>query len=151
MLFACNNFPLCAFLTMIYWTSTEVLLNLVAPLNSAVPSLNFEQINVFWTSGFDSVIIVFALLSVSRSLHELHFSHSIFVFLRLTLIELINIWFMALIPLALHSFLLWLLSFRRRLPKLRCSLDLDFLLSSLSKSFLFNLSEFAACLPLRSA
>ena len=53
---------------MIYWTSTEVLLNLVAPLDSAVPSLDFEQINVFWTSGFDSVSIVFNSLSVSRCL-----------------------------------------------------------------------------------
>ena len=41
------NFPFSAFVTMIYWTSTEVLLNLVAPLNSAVPSLDFEQINIF--------------------------------------------------------------------------------------------------------
>ena len=57
------NFPFRAFVTMIYWTSTEVLLNLVAPLDSAVPSLDFEQINVFWTSGFDSVSIVFDLLS----------------------------------------------------------------------------------------
>ena len=44
---ACNNFPFCAFVTMIYWTSTEISLNLVAPLDSAVPSLDFEQINVF--------------------------------------------------------------------------------------------------------
>ena len=35
-------FPFRAFVTMIYWTSTEVLLNLVAPLDSAVPSLDFE-------------------------------------------------------------------------------------------------------------
>ena len=41
----CNNFPSRAFVTMIYYTSTEVLLNLVAPLDSAVPSLDFEQIN----------------------------------------------------------------------------------------------------------
>ena len=37
--FACNNFPFRAFVTMIYWTSTEVLLNLFAPLDSAVPPL----------------------------------------------------------------------------------------------------------------
>ena len=47
LMFACNKFPFRAFVTMIYWTSTEVLLNLVAPLDSAVPSLDFEQINVF--------------------------------------------------------------------------------------------------------
>ena len=77
LMFACNNFPFRAFVTMIYWMSTEVLLNLVAPLDSAVPFLDFEQINVFGTSGFDSVSIVFDSLSVSRSLPELYFSHSI--------------------------------------------------------------------------
>ena len=53
------------FLTMICWTSIEVLGNLVAPLDSAMPSLDFEQANVFRTSGFDSVSIVFDSLSVS--------------------------------------------------------------------------------------
>ena len=76
-MFACNNYPFRAFVTMIYWTLTEVLLNLVAPLDSAVSSFDFEQINVFLTSGFDSVSIVFDSLSVSRSLRELYFSHSI--------------------------------------------------------------------------
>ena len=47
LMFACNNYPFRSFVTMIYWTSTEVLLNLVAPLDSAVPSFDFEQINVF--------------------------------------------------------------------------------------------------------
>ena len=64
LVFACNNFSFRAFVTMIYWTSRKVLLNLVALLDSAVPSLDFEQINVFWTSGFDSVSIVFDTLSV---------------------------------------------------------------------------------------
>ena len=76
-MFACNNFPFCAFVTMIYWTSTEKLLNLVALMDSDVPSLDFEIINAFCTSGFDSVSIVFDSLSVSRSLPELYFSHSI--------------------------------------------------------------------------
>ena len=56
---------------MIYWTSTEVLLNFVAPQDPAVLSLNFEKINFFWTSGFDAVSIVF------DSLPELYFLHSI--------------------------------------------------------------------------
>ena len=47
LMLACNNFPVRAFVTMIYWTSTEVLLNFVAPLDSTVPSLDFEQINAF--------------------------------------------------------------------------------------------------------
>ena len=77
LMFACNNFQFRAFVTIIYWTQTEVLLNLVASLDSAVPSLDSEQINDFWTSGFDSVSTVFDSLSVSRSLPELYFSHSI--------------------------------------------------------------------------
>ena len=47
LMFAFKNFPFCAIVTMIYWMATEVLLNLFAPLDSAVPSLDFEQINVF--------------------------------------------------------------------------------------------------------
>ena len=53
---------------MIYCRSTKVLLNLVAPLDSAVLSLDFEKISVFWTFSFDFVSIVFGSLSVSRSL-----------------------------------------------------------------------------------
>ena len=48
LMFACNNYPFHSFVTMIYWTSTEVLLNLVVPLDSAVASFDFEQINVFF-------------------------------------------------------------------------------------------------------
>ena len=77
LMFVCNNFPFRAFVTMIYWKSTEVLPNFVAPLDSTVPPLDFKQINVFLTSGFDSVSIVFDSLNVSRSLLELYFSHSI--------------------------------------------------------------------------
>ena len=65
----------CTFITMICWMSTEVVLNLVAPLDSAVLSLHFEQINIFWTSSFDSISIVFDLLSVSRRFPELYFLH----------------------------------------------------------------------------
>ena len=39
-------FPFCTFVTMICLTSAEVL-NLVARLDSAVLSLDFEQINIF--------------------------------------------------------------------------------------------------------
>ena len=54
-----------------------MLLNLVVPLDSAVPSFDFEHINVCLTSGIDFVSIVFDSLSVSISLPELYFSHSI--------------------------------------------------------------------------
>ena len=66
LMFACCNFPFRAFVTLIYWTWTEVLLNLAAPPHPIVPSFDFEQINIFWTSGFDSVSIVFDLFSVSK-------------------------------------------------------------------------------------
>ena len=52
-------------------------MNLIASLDSSVPSLDFDRLSGFWTSGFDSISIVFDLLSVSRSLAELYFSHSI--------------------------------------------------------------------------
>ena len=70
-------FPFRAIVTVICWISLEVLLNLVAPLDSAVHSHDFEQINVFWASGFDFISIVFDLLSVRRRLPELYSSHSI--------------------------------------------------------------------------
>ena len=47
LMFSCNNYLFPSFATMIYWTSTGVLLNLVAPLDSALSSLDFEQMNVF--------------------------------------------------------------------------------------------------------
>ena len=52
LMFACNNIPFRTFVTMIYWRSTEVLVNLVAPLDSAVPSLDFEHISVFFNFRF---------------------------------------------------------------------------------------------------
>ena len=72
-MFACNNYPFRPFVTMIY----QMLLNLVAPLDSTVPSFDFDLTNVFVTSVFDSVSTVFDSISVSRSLPELYFSHSI--------------------------------------------------------------------------
>ena len=48
LMFAWNNFPFRSFVTMIYKTSTEMLLNLVAPMDSAVPSFDFERINGFF-------------------------------------------------------------------------------------------------------
>ena len=51
-------------------------LNLVAPLDAAVLSVDFEQINVLLTSGFDSVSIIFDSFSVRGSLPELYFSYS---------------------------------------------------------------------------
>ena len=63
-MFACNNFSFRAFVTMIYWTSTEVLLNLVAPLDSGVPSLDFEQI-IFFELPVLIPLVLFLIHSVS--------------------------------------------------------------------------------------
>ena len=52
LMFACNNYPFCSFVVMIYRTSTEVFLNLVVQLDSAVSSFDFEQINVFFNFWF---------------------------------------------------------------------------------------------------
>ena len=43
LMFAYNNFPFRAFVTMIYWTPTRVLLNFVAPMDSAVPLLTLNK------------------------------------------------------------------------------------------------------------
>ena len=99
----CNNFPFRAFVTMVYWTLTEVLLNLVAPLDSAVPSLDFEQIKVFELPAL-ILLVLYLISSVSAEASLNGISH-----IRLSVpssdLERINIWFMALIPLALHCFL----------------------------------------------
>ena len=57
--------------------SIEVLLDLVALLDPAVLLFDFEQINIFFISDFDSVSIVFDSLGVTKSLPELYLSHSI--------------------------------------------------------------------------
>ena len=55
-MFACNNFLFRVFVTMIYWTSTEVLFSLVTPLDSVVPYLDFEPINVSKLSVLISLV-----------------------------------------------------------------------------------------------
>ena len=103
LIFAYNHFLFHASVTTIYWTSIELLLNLVASLDSGVPSLDFEQVDVILTSSFDSVSILFDSLVISKRFLVLCFSPSI----SFSNVELINIWFTALIPLTLHSFRLW--------------------------------------------
>ena len=61
-MFACNNYPIRAFATMIYWTSTEVLLNLFAPLNCISRtrfscSFFWRWKNQYMVHGFDSISI----------------------------------------------------------------------------------------------
>ena len=64
LMFVCNNFPFRAFVTMIYWTSTEVLLNLVAPLDSAVPSLNLSK-SMFFELPVLIPLVLYLIRSVS--------------------------------------------------------------------------------------
>ena len=60
--FVSHAFLSCASVTMIYRTSTEVLLNLVAPLNSAVPSFDFEQ-----SMFFELLVLIPLVLYLIRS------------------------------------------------------------------------------------
>ena len=105
-MFACNNFPFRAFVTMIYWTSTEVLLNLVAPLDSAELLLTLSKSMFFELSNFFELLILLVLYlirSVSAEVSRNCISR-IDLGVPFSDLERINIWFMALIPLALHSF-----------------------------------------------
>lgn len=62
------------------------LLDLVAPLNSALPSFHFEPINVFWSSSFESVStaqfpdIICSVLA-KGSLNRVAYSIQLFVLL----------------------------------------------------------------------
>ena len=85
-----------------------MLLNLVAPLDSAVPPLEFEQINVFLTSGFDSFSIVFDSLSVSRSLPEFCVTSFWFYHHRLWW----SSWHAMLALSLFYVFLVWIFSWR---------------------------------------
>ena len=106
LMFACNNFPFRAFVTMIYWTSAEVLLNLVVHWIQLCLLLTLSKSMFFELP----VLIPLALCligSVSAESPRIVF----LLFLLLTLI-----WFMALIPLALHSFTLWFTQFEQKAP-----------------------------------
>ena len=147
LMFACNKFAFCAFLKMIYWTSTEVLLNLVAPLDSAVPSLDFEQINVFWTFGFDSVRVAFDTLSVSPNcISRIWFSCSFFwPWENQYLVHDFDSISIAQFPAMICS-----ISAEGSLNRVDHSIKTCILLI-LSKSFLFILCAFDACSSFSSA
>ena len=44
-MFACNNFPFCAFVTMIYWTSTEVFIVQTPLLHKGVMKFSKDGCN----------------------------------------------------------------------------------------------------------
>ena len=111
---SCNNFPFRAFVTMIYWMSIKVLLNLVAPLNSAVPSSDSSK-SMFFELPVLLPLILYFIHSKSAEISlncisRVRFSSSFFC------LERINIWFMASIPLVLHSFPLWFAQFQQKAP-----------------------------------
>ena len=89
LMFGCNILPFRAFVAMIYWASTEVLLNLVDPLDSAAPSLDFEPIFFFFELPVLIPLVLYLIWSVSAKI----------VFLALDMgvlfsdFERINIWF----------------------------------------------------------
>ena len=117
LMFACSNFPFHASVIMIYcsilllrWIQLCLLLTL-----SKSVFLNFRcwfRLYCIWFAYCqqESPWIVFLAFNISVPSSDL---------------ERINIWFMALIPLALHSFLLWFAQFHWRCPKSCCSLNLD--------------------------
>ena len=87
LMFACNNYLFRAFVTMIQWNSTEVFLNLFAPLDSAMFFLTLSK-SMFFELLVLILLVLYLIRSVSAEVSpELYFSHSIQVFLLLTLRE----------------------------------------------------------------
>ena len=105
-------FPFCAFVTMICWTSTEMLPNLDPHLDSALLSLAFEEINIFELPVL--ILSVFYLIHSVLAEGYLNFISPIQFRCSFFYIEWIKIWFAALIPLALHSLPLWFSLFQQR-------------------------------------
>ena len=77
LMFACNNFLFRAFLTRFTARQQKCCLILLLHWIQLYFLLTLSKINVFGTSGFDSVSVVFDSLSISRSFPELHFSYLI--------------------------------------------------------------------------
>ena len=101
---------------MIYWVSKEVLLNLLLHWIQLCLLLTLSK-SIFFEIPVLIPLVLYLIRSVSAEVSpELDFSSDL---------ERINIWFMALIPLALPNYQYDLLSFSRKLPKLCCSVNLD--------------------------
>ena len=115
-------------------------------LDSTVPSFNFDQINVFWASGSDSVSVVF--LTMIRSLLDEGSLNQVFlIWLRCSFFWLnwINVWFLALILIAVFSFRLWFAWFQHKVLWTVCSLDLRISYSDFEQ---INSCSFFLCLLL---
>ena len=69
LMFACNNFPFRAFVTMIYWTSTKVLLNLVAPLIQLCLLLTLSKL-MFFELPVLIPLVLYLIRSVSAEVSQ---------------------------------------------------------------------------------
>ena len=69
LMFACNNFPFRAFVTMIYWTSTKVLLNLVAPLIQLCLLLTLSKL-MFFELPVLIPLVLYLIRSVSAEVFQ---------------------------------------------------------------------------------
>ena len=124
------QFPFRRFVTKICWVSTEALLILVAPAGFSCTffwcTFFFScTFNVFWTFGFDSVSAIF--LTMIRSLLDEGSLNQVFlIWLRCSFfwLDWINVWFLALILIAVFSIRLWFAWFQHKVLWTMCSLDL---------------------------
>ena len=76
--------------------------------DSTVPSFDFDQINVFWASGSDSVSVIF-LTMICSLLDEGSLNQVSLIWLRCSFfwLDWINAWFLALTLIAVFSIRLW--------------------------------------------
>ena len=142
LVFACNNFPFRAFVTMTYWTSTEVLLNLVAPLDCK--SMFFELL----------VLIPLVLYLIRSMLAEVSENCISRIRLKCSFFWPWENQYMVhgfdSISIAQFPAMICSVSAEGSLNRVAHSISM-FLLLTLRKSFLFILCAFDACLPLSSA
>ena len=148
LVFACNNFSFRAFATMIYWTSTEVLLNLVSPLQLCL-FLTLSK-SMFFELPILIPLVLYLICSVSAEvslncISRIRFKYSFFCLESQYMIHGFDSISIIQFPAMICSF-----SVEGSLNRVDHSIYIFLLLTS-SKSFLFNLSAFAACLPLSSA
>ena len=109
------QFPFCRSTTKIWWVSTEALLNLVAPAGFNCTFFWFWSNQCFWASGFDSVSILF-LTIIGSVLDEGSLNQGSHIWFRCFFfcLDWINVWFLALILLAVFSIRLLFASCQQR-------------------------------------
>ena len=122
LVFASNNFPFRTFVTMIYWPSTELCWILLFHWIQLCLLLTLRK-SIF----FELPILIPLVLYLIRSMpaevslnciSRIRFKCSFFWPWenQYMVHQHSNLWFIALIPLALHSFLLWFAQFQQEAP-----------------------------------